>query len=217
MNCALVVLVATVVLAPTFGPARGQPPSAEDRPPAWKLLFSDSRDVCDTWGELRFGVTPVRRIRDGEAPGFDVEAGFVPRLETPPLVIDGTLLFPRGGMLLGLPEDRISCVAARANAEFSTRPFTMPDADLLLNAALPSPERPFAKDSAYAMVAVLDEKGAAIAGFEGEKRVIRSQDRRDIPLRGGSVSARTLAGRTIRLGFHLRSASLCAVTAGTTP
>ncbi len=83
----------------------------------------------------------------------------IPRLETHPLIVNGTILFPRGRLLLGLPEDRISYVSARANGEFSTKPFPMPAADLLLNAALPAPERPFAKDQAYVMVAVLDEQG----------------------------------------------------------
>lgn len=88
---------------------------------------------------------------------------------------------------------------------------------LLLNAALPSPERLFARDSACVMVGVVDNKGVVSPGFEAGKCVVRNEDRRDIPLRWGSAFARTLAGRTVRLGFHLRGTSLCAVTAGTTP
>lgn len=137
----------------------------------------------------------------------------IPRLETPPLLVNGMVLFPRGRLLLGLPEDRLSCVTARANAEFSTKPFPMPDADLLLNAVSPAPERPFAKDQAYIMVAVLDETGGLIPGFEAEKCVIRNADRRDIRLTWGDVSAGQLAGRTIRLRFFLRSANIYAVTA----
>ena len=138
----------------------------------------------------------------------------IPRLETHPLIVNGTILFPRGHLLLGLPEDRISYVSARANGEFSTKPFPMPAADLLLNAASPAPERPFAKDQAYVMVAVLDEKGSVIPGFEAEKCVIRNEDRSDIPLKWGDASARQLAGQTIRLRFFLRSANIYAVTAG---
>jgi len=141
----------------------------------------------------------------------------IPRLETPPLILNGMILFPRGHLLLGLPEDRISYVSARANGEFSTKRFTMPAADLLLNAASPSPERPFAKDSAYVMAAVLDEKDAVIPGFEAEKCVIRNEDRRDIPLRWGDVSARQLAGKTVRLRFFIRSANVYAVTTTATP
>ena len=137
----------------------------------------------------------------------------IPRLETHPLIVNGTILFLRGQLLLGLPEDRISYLSARANGEFSTRPFAMPAGDLLLNAAVPAPERLFAKDQAYVMVAVLDEAGNVIPGFEAEKCVIRNEDRRDIPLRWGEASASQLAGQTVRLRVYLRSANLYAVTA----
>ena len=141
----------------------------------------------------------------------------IPRLESPPLLINGNLLWPRGKMLLGLPEDRISCVSARANGEFSTKSFKMPEADLRLNAAVPAPERPFAADQAYVMVAVLDDKGQVAPGFEAEKCVIRSEDRRDIPLKWGAASARQLAGSRIRLRFFLRSANIYAVTSSFAP
>jgi hypothetical protein len=136
----------------------------------------------------------------------------IPRLETHPLIVNGTILFLRGHLLLGLPEDRISYVSARANGEFSTKPFPMPAADLFLNAALPAPDRPFAQDQAYVMVTVLDERGGVIPGFEAEKCVIRNEDRSDIRLKWGEVSARQLAGRTIRLRFFLRSANIYGVT-----
>lgn len=138
----------------------------------------------------------------------------IPRLETHPLIINGQILFPRASLLLGLPEDRISYVTARANAEFSTRAFPMPTAGLVLNAASPAPELPFAKEQAYIMVAVLDEDGQGIPGFEAEKCLIRNQDRRDIRLQWGETSAQQLAGRTIRLRFFLRSSNIYAVTAG---
>lgn len=137
----------------------------------------------------------------------------VPRLETHPLVINGMILFPRGKMLLGLQEDRISGVGARANAEFSTKAFTAPEADLELNAAVPSPDRPFSKDQSYVIAAVLDEKGAVIPGFEAKKCVVRNEDRRDIPLKWSGVFTGRLAGKTIRLRFCLRSAHIYAVTA----
>jgi hypothetical protein len=137
----------------------------------------------------------------------------IPRLETHPLIINGLILFPRGGLLLGLPEDRISYVSARSNGEFSTQPFSMPAADLCLNAAIPAPERSFAKDQAYVMIAVLDENGKAIPGFEAEKCVIRNEDGIDISLRWGAASARELAGRLIRLRFFLRGANVYSVKA----
>ena len=120
-------------------------------------------------------------------------------------------------MLLGLPEDRISGVSANANAEFSTKQFRMPDADLMLNAAVPSPERLFAKEQAYVMVAVLDDRNQVITGFEADKCVIQNQDLAAIRLKWGSTSARQLAGKTIRLRFYLRSANIYAVIANSQP
>lgn len=141
----------------------------------------------------------------------------IPRLETHPLIMNSHILFTRGTMLLGLQEDRISFVGARANGEFSTKLFSMPDADLLLNAAVPSPERPFANDQAYVMVAVLDENGQSLPGFELAKCTLRSQDRRDILLQWADRSARQLAGKNVRLRFYLRSANVYAVTSKIEP
>lgn len=139
------------------------------------------------------------------------------RLESSPLIANGMILFPRGKLLLGLPEDRISGISARANGEFSTHSFKMPPAELRLNAAVPSPDRLFASAQAYVTVALLDENGAVIPGFEADKCVLSNIDRRDIPLRWGDKSARELAGKTIRLRFTLRSATIYAVTATPTP
>jgi hypothetical protein len=138
----------------------------------------------------------------------------VPRLETPPMILGGNLVWLRGSMLLGLPEDRISFVSARANGEFSTRRFQMPGKGLFLNAAVPSPERAFAKEQAYVMVAVLDDKGQVIPGFEPDECVIQNEDRRNIPLKWGDSDASGLAGRSVRLRFYLRSANIYAVTLG---
>jgi hypothetical protein len=151
-----------------------------------------------------------------ERPARDVNAlevfPQIPRLETHPLIINGSILFPHGQQLLGLPEDRISFVGARANGEFSTRSFKMPAADLYLNVASPAPGRPFAKDQAYVRVEVLDDKRNTIPGFEAEKCLIRNEDRRDVPLKWGDASARQLGGQTVRLRFFLRSANIYAVT-----
>lgn len=133
------------------------------------------------------------------------------RLESSPLVANGMILFPRGKMLLGMPEDRISGISARTNGEFSTRSFKMPAADLQLNAAIPSLDRPFAKPQAYVTVALLDEKGAVIPGFEAEKCALSNINRRDIPLKWGDKSARELAGKTVRLRFMIRGATIFAV------
>jgi DUF1680 family protein len=63
---------------------------------------------------------------------------------------------------------------------FSTRFFQMPVADRLLKAASPAPARPFATNQAYVMVAVLDEKGEIVSGFEAEKCFADNEDRSHI-------------------------------------
>ncbi len=65
------------------------------------------------------------------------------------------------------------------------------------------------------MVAVLDENGNAVPGFEAEKCILRNEDRSDIPLKWGDTSARQLAGRTVQLRIFLRSANIYAVTTRT--
>lgn len=129
-----------------------------------------------------------------------------------PMAIDGMLLFHYGNVLRGMKQDRISYVGARANAEFSSLAFTMPKADLALNAAVPSPDRLFAANQAYVMAAILDEKGGVIPGFEAEKCLVQQCDQIDRPLRWNGRSARELAGREIRLRFYLRGANIYAVT-----
>jgi hypothetical protein len=162
------------------------------------------------WWVSRDGLGWERPYREINAVG-DSFPGVV-CITHNPLLIDGMVLFHFGNRLLGVPQDRISYVAARANAEFSTLPFAMPGADLELNAAVPSADRAFATQQAYVMVAVLDDKGQVVPGFEAEKCVIQSADKIDLPLRWEGRSARDLAGRTLRLRVHLRSASIYAVS-----
>jgi hypothetical protein len=88
----------------------------------------------------------------------------------------------------------------------------MPDGDLCVNAAIPSPDRPFAAAQAYVMAGIADEKGNAIPGWEPQKCVIQGKDDIAMPLRWNGRSARVLAGRRIRLRFYLRSANVYAVT-----
>ena len=155
--------------------------------------------------------------RDGlrwERPGRGINAtgSEVTRITHNPLIIDGQLLFHYGNRLLGMKQDRISYVGARANAEFSTRLFAMPTADLLLNAAVPSPDRAFGASQAYVMAAVLDEAGAVVPGFEANACVLQRADAIDLPLVWNGQSTRTLAGRRVRLRFYLRGANLYAVS-----
>ncbi len=96
------------------------------------------------------------------------------RINMGPMNIGGKLLWLNGNRLEGLPEDRISGVSARANGEFSTKLFTMPDGDLLLNAAVPSLDRPWVRRNpqSYVMVEVRNAQGDVIPGFERSKCVI---------------------------------------------
>jgi hypothetical protein len=130
-----------------------------------------------------------------------------------PIALNGRLLFHYGSHVLGMPRSRITFVGARANAEFSTPPFAMPASDLLLNAAIPSGERAFAAQQAYVRVAVLDEAGAVVPGFEAERCLLKSGDDIDLPLQWDERSARELAGRKVSLRFFLRSADIYAVSA----
>ena len=146
-----------------------------------------------------------------------------------PMVIDGNILFHYSdGHLFGMKADRITFIGAHANGEFSTRPFTMPQGDLYLNAAIPAPDRMFPMDTgydsntgsgqevskgdqSYLMVAACDEAGNPILGFEREKCLIRREDRIDIPLKWTGKSGRELAGKKICLRFFMRSANVYAV------
>ena len=37
-----------------------------------RLLFMDKKDIHNTWGDVRFGATPLRKVADCESPGFHV-------------------------------------------------------------------------------------------------------------------------------------------------
>jgi hypothetical protein len=140
------------------------------------------------------------------------------------MIIGDQLLWLTRTHLAGMRKDRISGVSARANGEFSTRLFTMPDGELRLNAAVPSFDRPWVRRSPqpYLMVEVRDAHGQVIPGFEREKCTIwdgavspardLQVDTTDKPLRWNGVSARELAGQRIRLRFYIGGSTVYAVT-----
>lgn len=157
--------------------------------------------------------------RDGlrwDRPARGVNAlGVFPRLnrlEVPPLVADGWVRFRMGHMLMGVQKDRLSFVGARANGEFATHYFKMPEGGLRLNAAIPSPDRPFATNQAYVMVSVENERGELVSGFEREKCVIQNQNRSDIALDWVGAPQASLVGKRVRLRFVLRSSQIYALT-----
>jgi hypothetical protein len=151
------------------------------------------------------------------------------RYEMAPIVLNGQLIWIHQGRHFGLPEDRISGVNARVNGEFSTRIFTMPDGDLLLNAAVPSLDRPWLRRTPqpYVMVEVLNAQGEVIPGFERTNCVIWDKsdgqardiqvDRADLRLLWNGVSARKLTGQTIRLRFYFAGSTIYAITSDSRP
>jgi len=162
------------------------------------------------------------------ARGVNVNGAFrdsMKRIDAGIMVINGKLQWLTNTELIGLPEDRISGANAVANGEFSTKPFAMPDGDLLLNAAVPSLDRPWQRctPQPYLMAEVRDAKGAVIPGFERDKFVIWDGtssptrdiqvDTTDMPLMWNGVSARKLAGRKISLRFYFGGSTIYAVTA----
>jgi hypothetical protein len=146
-----------------------------------------------------------------------------------PVIMNGKLIWLHQGYPVGLLEDRISGVSARANGEFSTKLFTMPAGDLLLNVAVPSLDRPWLRRSPqpYVMVEVRDEKGAVIPGFERTKCVIWDKsegpsrntqvDQMGLLLLWNGVSARQLAGKAIRLRFYFSGSTIYAITSNAKP
>jgi len=163
--------------------------------------------MVDTeWWYSREGVKWNRPFRDLDATPDGVRI-----ISHNPMVIDGKLIFNFGAQLFGLPEDRITCVTARANAEFSTSEFTAPEQPLTLNAAVPSPDRLHATNQCYVMVAALDEDGRVIANFERERCILRNVNEIDAPLKWDGQDTKNLAGKKIRLRFHLRAASIYSV------
>ena len=89
--------------------------------------------------------------------------------------------------------------------------FKAPAADLILNAAIPAPDRRFAAGQAYVMAWVFVETGKVVPGFEAEKCVLQNIDRADAALVWSGKSVRELGGRSIRLRFALRGANIYAV------
>jgi hypothetical protein len=158
------------------------------------------------WWFSREGIKWRRPFRDLDATPDGVRI-----ISHNPMIIGGKLLFNFGNRLFGLPEDRITYLAARANAEFSTGEFTAPARPLMLNAAIPSPDRLHATNQCYVMVAALDDQGRVIAGYEREHCILRNGDAIDLPMRWGNQDTSALVGKKIRLRFFLRSARIYSV------
>ena len=151
------------------------------------------------WCFSRDGLNWSRPDRDTDA---NEDVSYIPLQG--PLRAGGMLRFYagiEGNFTCGLDEDRIFCTFCRANGEFSSRPFKMPDADLCLNASVN-------RYDSYVMVELLDESGKVVPGFEKDKCVLMAFDETAGPLRWNDQSARALAGKTIRARLYFRDARI---------
>jgi autotransporter-associated beta strand protein len=186
-------------------------------------------ELDNEWWTSPDGLNWERPARDENAHAAFMDGK--KRIDMPPLVIDGKLQWTLGRnenstdvVIAGLPEDRISGASARVNGEFSTKLFKMPNGDLRLNAAVPSPDRPWVKRSPqpYLQIEVLNSQGSVISGFERDKFVIWDKttsptrntqvDATDMPLVWNGKSARQLAGQNIRLRFYFGGSTVYAIT-----
>jgi hypothetical protein len=129
-----------------------------------------------------------------------------------PILANGELLFDG---TWGVKEDRIAGAATGPNAEFSTHPFTMPAAPLLLNATarwVGQKEPIFLQRQAYVMAELLDAEGRTIPGYEKDNCCFGDVDKPDLPLVWAGKTGSTLTGRTVQLRFYFRNARIYAVT-----
>jgi hypothetical protein len=130
-----------------------------------------------------------------------------------PIVANGEILFDGSW---GVKEDRIAGAATGPNGEFSTHKFIMPAAALFLNATarwFGQKEALFLQRQAYVIVALLDQAGQPIPGYEKENCVFGDVDAPNLPLVWGGRNAAELVGKTVQLRFYFRNARIYAVTA----
>jgi hypothetical protein len=187
------------------------------------------------WWTSADGLNWERPAREENALGTFMDGK--KRINMPPLIINGKLQWQFGWhengsgdvVIGGISEDRISGVSARANGEFSTKPFTMPEGDLFLNAVVPSLDRPWVRRNPqpYVMVEVRNAVGNLIPGFERDKCVIwdgttspnrnTQVDVTNMLLSWKGKSPRQLAGQTIYLRFYLGGSTIYAVTTDAKP
>jgi hypothetical protein len=114
------------------------------------------------WWFSREGIKWIRPFRDLDATPDGVRI-----ISHNPMLIGGKLLFHFGNRLLGLPEDRITYISARANAEFSTLEFVAPSGALTLNASIPSPDRLHATNQCYVRWPLSTSKARSLRVMSG--------------------------------------------------
>jgi hypothetical protein len=197
-------------------------------------------DVEKTSGRVTFVSNPVQRLRQQTGTSMDhtyatdaihwqrpyqnqylglepgdttvFEQGVFMAPPGDPILANGELLFDG---TWGVKEDRIAGAATGPNAEFSTHPFTMPAAPLVLDATarwVGQKEPIFLQRQAYVMAELLDAEGRTIPGYEKDNCCFGDVDRPDLPLVWAGKTGSTLAGQTVQLRFYFRNARIYAVT-----
>ena len=158
------------------------------------------------WCFSRDGVRwerPDRRTEATAAVGWSPLQG--------PIRTGGMLRFYagiEGNFTAGIREDRIYYAFCRANGEFSTPQFTIPQGELLLNVSAD-------EYGSYVMVELQDPQGKVVAGFEKEKCVLMRIDQSDHPLRWNGQSTGPITGQTVQARFYLRNARIHELRAST--
>ena len=173
----------------------------------WERPFRETFALDDTSGSVSGGRTASWSGLPCDTPNL---------ISHEPIPIYGRHLWVVGNVVYGVPEDRLFFVGSMANAEFSTTPFVMTDKPLTLHAAFSfhdSEVRAF-RGQSYIMVAVLDETGAAVKGFEKERCILRDGEGQPTRLCWEDHDAASLCGKIITLRFYLRDARIYSVRTG---
>jgi len=160
------------------------------------------------WAISRDGTNWKRPFRDTNA----FEAQFWLALQGP-LFHGGRFRFYKpDGLIASLPEDRVFYATCRANGEFSTPRFTMPERGLLLNADVRYREAEGERGQAYVMVEVRNSNGNTLPGYEREKCLYENVDGSALPMVWGDKTGSELAGKTVQLRMYLRDAKVYGVS-----
>jgi hypothetical protein len=167
--------------------------------------------VDTEWWISRDGVQWERPFR-GLGASKVLDEGQMNLISHNPMIIDGKILFIMGKSVWGVPEDRFTYVSSRTNSVFSTVLFTMQGNQLSLNAMVPSPDFPNNAKQAYIMAELIDDFGEVIPGYERDKCIVQENiDTLNYPLRWKGKIGKELAGKNVRIRFHMRASRIYAV------
>jgi hypothetical protein len=132
-----------------------------------------------------------------------------------PLFREGRFRFYKpDGRIASLPGDRVFYATCRANGEFTTPVFTMPEKGLVLNADARYREAEGQTGQAYIMAELRDAGGALIPGYEREHCLYENVDGQVLPMRWRDKDGGEFSGQAVSLRFYLRDAKIYGVRAG---